>query len=218
MLDTRLEMIYNLIEGQTVCDVGTDHCKLPAALIKSGKCKKAYATDLREGPLSAAKKLIEKEGLSDKITTCLSDGFIDIPEKAFNETDCFIIAGMGGELIANILKGRKTDKYIVLQPMTAIVELCEFLADGGYEIIKRTLCKDGDKIYHGFLVKYDGVKRDPELYNVTDKNDLFFEYMTREKERVEKAINGIRSSQKSDKSRLLPLEKLYETIQKEFVK
>ena len=215
MLDNRLEMIFELLKGRVICDVGTDHCKLAAAAVLRGTADKAYATDLREGPLSAAKKLIEKEGLSDRIETFLSDGFLDIPDYAFENTDCFVIAGMGGELIANIIKGRHTDKYMVLQPMTAIIELVEFLSENGYEIIKRTLCRDGDKIYNALLVKFDGVKRTPDLYCVTDKNQLFYEYMHREQKRVVTAMEGIRSSEKSDKSRLAPLQSLLEVIEKE---
>lgn len=215
MLDNRLEMIFGLLKGRVICDVGTDHCKLAAAAVLRGRADSAYATDLREGPLSAAKKLIEKEGLADKIETFLSDGFLDIPASAFDKTDCFVIAGMGGELIANIIKGRHTDKYMVLQPMTAINELVQFLSENGYEIIKRTLCADGDKIYNALLVKYDGKKRKADLYGGFEKNALFYEYMKREQKRVVTAMRGINSSEKSDKSRLLPLAELLEIIEKE---
>ncbi len=215
MLDKRLEMIYELLPNGVLCDVGTDHCKLAAAAVIRKKATKAYATDLREGPLSAAKRLIQKEGLQDKITTILSDGFLDIPEDIFKSVDCFVIAGMGGELIANIIKGRHTDKFMVLQPMTAINELVEFLLGSGYNIIKRTLCRDGDKIYNALLVKYDGKKRDVDLYGITDKDALFYEYMKKEKKRVETALYGIEHSEKSDKTRIPPLEKLLAIIEKE---
>ena len=217
MLDTRLEMIYNLMPDGVMCDVGTDHCKLACACVLRGKSPRAFATDLREGPLSAAKKLIKEKNLSGKITPYLSDGFLNIPRIAFDVTDCFVIAGMGGELIANIIKGRHTDKYIVAQPMTAINELIFFLEKGGYEIIKHTLCRDGDKIYNALLVKYDGVSRTPDFYGHIEKDELFYEYMQREKNRVLKAIKGIEGSEKSDKSRLLPLKNLLEIIDKEIL-
>ena len=215
MLDTRLKMIYDLLPEGVICDVGTDHCKLAVAAVITGKAPMAYATDLREGPLSAAKKLIEKENLSGIIKTYLSDGFIDIPNSAFEKTDCFVIAGMGGELIANIISARHTDKYMVLQPMTAINELVVYLCNNGYNIIRRVLCEDGDKIYNAMLVRYDGVKREPDLYGVNDKNELFFKFMRREKKRVAIAISGIESSDKSDKARLEPLYNLLKVIEKE---
>ena len=217
MSDTRLEMIYDLIPCGVICDVGTDHCKLAAKCVQSGKSERAYATDVREGPLSAAKRLIEKEGLGDRITTYLSDGFLQIPKAAFDDTHCFVIAGMGGELISRIISGRHTDKYIAVQPMTAINELIDFFASEGYEILKHTLCRDGDKIYNAMLVKYDGTVRKPDYYGNIERNGLFYEYMKREKARVQKAINGINSSEKSDKSRLVPLVSLVEIIEKEFL-
>ncbi|MBQ8606298.1 MAG: SAM-dependent methyltransferase [Clostridia bacterium] len=215
MLDTRLKMIYELLQGNIICDVGTDHCKLAAFAIKSGSAAHAFATDINEGPLSAAKRLIEKEGLSDKIETFLSDGFLDIPKDAFDKTDCFVIAGMGGELIRHILQGRKTDAYLVLQPMTAINELVTFLCENGYRIEKRTLCKDGDKIYHAMLARFDGVKREPRVYGGYSKTPLYFEYLEREKKRIATAIRGIESSEKSDKSRLAPLFELEKEIENE---
>lgn len=215
MLDTRLEMIFELLPAGIICDVGTDHCKLAAAAIKRGRATHAYATDLNSGPLDAAKRLIQKEGLSDKIDTFLSDGFLQIPTPEFEKTDCFVIAGMGGELIRSIISARHTDKYMVLQPMTAITELVQFLSENGYAVLKRTLCKDGDKIYTAMLVRYDGEKREPDYYGGFEKDALFYEYIDRECAKYKKAIDGIRSSDKSDKSRLLPLENMLFVAERE---
>ncbi len=206
MLDIRLKMIYDLLPDGTLCDVGTDHGKLPVFAVKSGKCKSAVATDLRKGPLSAAKKLVYENGLEDRIALCLSNGFLDIPDSLFDTADCFVMAGMGGELIMNIISARKTFAYLVLQPQSAVYELTEFLQKNGYNILKRTFCKDKERIYTAFVVKFDGKQRQVDLFYGCEKTPLFYEYLEREKSRVQKAVDAINASDKSDKSRLLGLE------------
>ena len=56
--------------------------------------------DLRVGPLSKARDNIHEYGLDDKIRTVLSDGF-EAYEPRMGDTA--VIAGMGGELIIDIL-------------------------------------------------------------------------------------------------------------------
>lgn len=202
MLDTRLKMIYDLIPNGIVCDVGTDHGKLPVFCVKSKKSEKAYACDINEGPLSAASRLIKKEGLEGKITTVLSDGFKAVPGDAFESVDTFVLAGMGGELIMSILSARFTNAKLVLSPQSAVYELCEWLAQNGYNIAERVFCKDGGRFYTAMLVEYDGIKRDTDLFVACKKDGVFYEYLEKEKTRLEKARRAICESEKSDKSRL----------------
>ncbi len=217
MLDTRLKMIYDLLPPGTVCDIGTDHGMLPVFCVKSGKSQKAFACDLREGPLSSAKRLIAKEGLSDKIKTVLSDGFLGLSDEDFESVDCFTLAGMGGELIMNILSARFTDKYMVLSPQSAVYETCEFLLSRGYDIKKRVFCAEGQRIYTAMLVKYDGVKRDTDCFYGCEKGDVFYMHLERERERITKALTAMRGSEKSDKARAEGLEKILEQIERELL-
>lgn len=202
MLDTRLKMIYDMLPAGTVCDIGTDHGKLPVFCVKSGKSPRAYACDINEGPLSAARSLIAKEGFSDKITLILSDGFKAIPEADFDAVDTFVCAGMGGELIMSILSARFTDKYLLLSPQSAVYELTEWLALHGYDIKMRAFCKENGRFYTAMLVKYDGRVRDADLFYGVQKSDVFYEYLQKEKGRLQRAAAAIASSEKSDKSRL----------------
>jgi len=217
MLDTRLKMIYDLLPTGTVCDIGTDHGMLPVFCVKSGKSQRAFACDLREGPLSSAKRLIAKEGLSDKIKTVLSDGFLGLSDEDFESVDCFTLAGMGGELIMNILSARFTDKYMVLSPQSAVYETCEFLLSRGYDIKKRVFCAEGQRIYTAMLVKYDGVKRDTDCFYGCEKGDVFYMHLKRERERITKALTAMRGSEKSDKARAESLEKILEQIERELL-
>ena len=64
------------------------------------------------------------------------------------------------------------------------------------------------------LVKYDGVKRDIDYFYGCEKSDAFYEFLSREKERVTKALDAIRASDKADKSRIDGLEKILEQIER----
>lgn len=213
MLDTRLKMIYGLLpKSELICDVGTDHCKLAAYAVKQGRARRAAATDLRRGPLDAALKTVEANGLSDRIELVLSDGFLDIPDRIFNSADCFVIAGMGGELIESILRGRHTDKLLVLQPMSAVYELCAYLCENGYEIIKRVFCRDGDKIYTAILCQYNGKQREFSPFEgaVRDKN--FYLFLEKELNRIDKALSGMSRGVNVDDIRRRELEGLKKII------
>ena len=54
-LSPRLKMTADMVrEGAAVADIGTDHAYLSAYLVVSGKCPRALASDLRDGPGLAA--------------------------------------------------------------------------------------------------------------------------------------------------------------------
>lgn len=141
--------------GGIVCDVGTDHAYLPCYLVKNGICKRAVAADVNPSPLRAAKENILKAGLEESIETVLSDGLDGISPKDVTDV---IIAGMGGELIADIL-GRAKAFYsgarFILQPMTKPERLRGWLWDNGFEIAAETACKE-DIYYTVMLAKYTG--------------------------------------------------------------
>ena len=73
-LDGRLALAASFVSGDTAADVGTDHAYIPVYLIKSGRCRRAVASDINEGPLNNAIKNAAAYGVSDKIDFYLSDG------------------------------------------------------------------------------------------------------------------------------------------------
>ena len=65
-LSLRLEKIASFVEaGSVVADIGTDHGYLPICLVQRGISPKAYAFDLRRGPLERARDHIAQAGLQD---------------------------------------------------------------------------------------------------------------------------------------------------------
>ena len=62
-LTSRLRTAADLCRrGVTVCDVGTDHALLACYLAQTG-AKSVIASDVREGPLSAARRTIAEQGV-----------------------------------------------------------------------------------------------------------------------------------------------------------
>ncbi len=157
-LSKRLSLIATFVpQNANVCDIGTDHGYLAIELIKSGKASSVIAADIAEKPLENAKKNIALSGLSN-ISTRLCDGLSGILP---DEVDTIIIAGMGGEVIADILKkgtsvAKQKSVSIVLQPTTSPEVLRRFLYSNGYEIIKETALQENKKLYSVMLVKYTG--------------------------------------------------------------
>ena len=102
-LSSRLKTIASFVsEGMCVADIGTDHGYIPIYLTSEGMTDKAYAMDVNRGPLERAGENIRKEGLDGRIECILSDGMEKLPIDA----DSVVIAGMGGDLMEQILMGR----------------------------------------------------------------------------------------------------------------
>lgn len=159
-LSRRLRAAFELVrEGRTLVDIGTDHAYLPIALVRSGKTPFAYASDIGKGPLARAEENIKGAGLEGKIKTVLTDG----AEHFDSLADELVIAGMGGELIfdiisrADFLKDR--DIHLVLQPMTKIPTLRHSLYENGFFIEREALVYEDDRVYTIMSVFYDGKKR-----------------------------------------------------------
>ncbi len=143
-LSPRLLTCAGMVQGRTVCDIGTDHAYLPVWLITNGRADRVIATDVREGPLRAAKETLKRFGVSDRIALCLSDGFERIDPAGLTDA---VIAGMGGETIRDILAAPaaaflQNGVNLILQPMTKAEVLRIWLAENGFSVTKETAVKD----------------------------------------------------------------------------
>lgn len=156
-LDDRLAAIAALVRtDRRICDVGTDHALLPCYLCEQG-AQSVIASDINEHPLEAARANIGRYGFSRRITLIRSDGLKDIPP-----CDDIIIAGMGGELISEIIAGCTfvtKDTRFILQPMTRETLLRRYLYENGFEIMLENGAYSGGKAYTVMLVRFTGEKR-----------------------------------------------------------
>ncbi len=154
-LDNRLAAIAALVRlDKRICDVGTDHALLPCYLYEQG-ARNIIASDVNENPLSSARENIARYGYTD-IQLILSDGLKNIPP-----CDDVIIAGMGGELIAEIIEGCAfitPDTRFILQPMTKAEILRRYLYSAGFGIMLENGAFSAGKAYTVMLVRYTGEK------------------------------------------------------------
>jgi len=153
-LSKRLQTIADFVKkGAVVADIGTDHAHIPIYLIKNNIISKAYACDINAGPLEKAKENINYYGVKN-IELRLSNG---LEKLKTDEADTVIIAGMGGELIIDILdRGQgffdKKNTFI-LSPHTKIEEVRNYLLRKGLKILKEDMCIDEGKFYTVMEVK-----------------------------------------------------------------
>lgn len=173
LLSNRLSAVASLVKpGSAIADIGTDHGYIPVFLCKAGIIHHAVASDINEGPLSSCKALVEQEDLQHKIKTCLSNGLEGL---CCDDFDTVIIAGMGGELISDILSkcAYISEKHIILNPMTHPELTRKFLYDNGFEIKNDLIVQDGHHYYSVFDAEYTGKniprnRVDYYLGNITD--------------------------------------------------
>ena len=174
-LDKRLLTCAGLVRnGARLADVGTDHAYLPVWLLKTGKISFAVASDIGEKPLDTGRLTAEKYG-AENIEFRLGSG-LDTISCDDNTTD-IVIAGMGGELIADILSKSRFVKNpeinLVLQPMTRSGELIGFLYENGFEITEQKALTSGGKSYTVIGARYSGRKLAvSSVFKVTGKLDL----------------------------------------------
>lgn len=199
-LKGRLRAIADMVDPcDTVCDVGTDHAYVPIYLVQKGICKRAIATDLRKGPLDKAEQNIERYDLKSSIQTRLGDGLNAIKP---GEADTIVAAGMGGQLITQILSDcfetASRTGNLILQPMNAPEALRKWLYENGFSICDESLVKDGRKIYCIIAAKWTGKKYEkPALeYYINEalvkkKDALIKEYLDNWIKKLTKEINGL---------------------------
>lgn len=185
--------------GAFVADIGTDHAYLPIYLVQNGHAKGALASDVNEGPIAKAKENISRLGLTNIIHTQIANGLEGIEKYP---VDDIFICGMGGELIARIIDSSKYVKNprirLILQPMTSVYELREYLSKGFNIVNEEVVIEDG-KIYQIMVAEYDGLshtytKEELELgrLNIEKKSDGYRELLFSTIAKKAKRLSGLR--------------------------
>ena len=144
----RLNEIFSAIpKCEVFADIGCDHGLMTEAMLKSGKCSKAIVSDVSQKCLEKAQALLSEYIDKGMVISVVSDGFDNLPE-----SDCALIAGMGGEEICSIIKRAKNlPKTLVLQPMKNTDKVRVTAVEIGYKIVKDYLFYSG-KIFYDLLI------------------------------------------------------------------
>lgn len=219
MITPRLKCIINNTHGKKIADIGTDHAYIPIYMIENSLADYFIASDVREGPISIANENIKEHKLSDKIETRLGSG-LSILNK--NEADTIIIAGMGGQLISEIIEADidiAKNAELTLQPMNAQYELRKYLIKNGFTVTREDIAVEGFKVYNIFNVKYE---RQSEFENDIEyhlpkylKGHKYYHDLYDKKHReFSKVILGLKNSKNTDKEKLRLYEYWLEELEK----
>lgn len=186
-LSKRLRKVIELAAtGRAVADVGCDHGYISIELVGEGCFEKAYAMDIRKGPLSIASSNIAKYELTDRIETILSDGIRKLP---IGEADTMIVAGMGGALNIKILQQDmdkcRLMKRIVLQPQSEIHLVRKFLIENSFAIEEEAAVWDEGKFYQMFVTRYDA----NHTFSEDEQSEVALHYGSKLLDRRDKALH-----------------------------
>ena len=153
VLTPRLACLAALVPyGARLADVGTDHGKLPISLLLAGRIVCAIGSDIGAGPLAHAAQNAREHGVT--LSLRRAPGLDAVRP---SECDTVSIAGMGGQTIAQILQNapwtRAGAHLLLLQPMTMVYGLRQWLWAHGYAIEQEVICREDRRWYVALSVR-----------------------------------------------------------------
>ncbi|HEX7159778.1 MAG TPA: class I SAM-dependent methyltransferase [Trebonia sp.] len=210
-----LKLAGKVPDYAVVADIGTDHALLPIYLVSTGKCPRAIAVEVHEGPYEVARAAIESFAMGDAVDLRRGDGLKPLMP---GEVDAVVIAGLGGGQMIRMLEDapqvRASVPWFVFQPMDDAADLRRFLVDHGFRLADEELVRDGDEIYE-IICAAPGRERidDDLLYevgprNVERRDPLLAEFIERriqryrriliqvEQGRTQRAVDAMRELQR----------------------
>ena len=215
-LSKRLNFIINNIDKVSVlADVGTDHGYIPLYATQNGLCHKAIAIDINKDPLDKARLNAILEGAGDELEFRLGDGLNPLKK---DEVEAVVIAGMGGNLIRDILEENiekvASFNYLILVPAQNPEVLREYLYNNDYEIICENLCEEDGIYYELFkVIKKDGesMALDSIYHEVSpkllmQKHPLMKDYLNSKLDNYKKILSFITESTVSARDRRAAVE------------
>lgn len=201
-LDERLTAVADFVpRNSSAADIGTDHAYLAVVLAERGAAK-VIAADLNAGPCESARRTVRDNGYAGKIEVRQGNGLAVLKP---GEVKIVCIAGMGGELIKEILAARpeitKDLERLVLQPMNEAESLREWLYNHNWKIIDETLVRESGRMYEIICAEPgDAACPEKSLLEIGEKlwekrHPLLKEHIDRLLQKKEKVLTGMRKSE-----------------------
>lgn len=203
-LQPRLRCLADLVpEHARLADIGTDHGYIPVYLLQQGRIERAIAADIGAEPLEHARRTAQEYKLSEKIDFRLCDGLAGIRAE---ETDCILIAGMGGETIISILENAPWlscgEHRLLLQPQSRQELLRTWLIEHGFRILREHLALDKGTIYNVMQVVAGESQplSEVELYGGVnlEEDPLYGDYLEWQIQKMTQAVKGLRLSKNEE--------------------
>ena len=147
---------------RVLADIGSDHGRLPLAMLQQGRSERCIACDISADSLEKARLLSGHVGLTDRMDFRVGDGLKVLSP---GEADAISILGMGGTLMAEILSASPVPlmraERCVLQPMRAQDDIRTYLYHNGYPILEDRVVREGGRLYQVFLIGRPDGQQDP---------------------------------------------------------
>ena len=146
-LDARLSLAFDLYDCcGLAADIGTDHARLPAALLQRGRCQRMILTDRSPDALRNARDTVLRYRLSDRVSLRLGDGFAPLDEAC----GMVSVTGMGGRTVRDMLltgRDRLRGASLILSAHTDIPLIREAVCLIGYHIEREEPCFCAGRYY-----------------------------------------------------------------------
>lgn len=218
-LTPRLQAVADLVEkGARLADIGTDHAHLPIYLLQQGRISEAIASDIRPGPLARAQRNVEQYQVGHAVDLRLGMGLACVRA---DECDTLSIAGMGGETISQVLQAAPWTAAgrhrLILQPMTMVAELRQWLWAHGYSIEKEAVCREERRWYLALGVQGGAPRMVKPLGQCCISQALLAaplarDYLSCLLAREKRALDGLLHARQPDPARLAVQKETVETI------
>lgn len=138
-MSNRLNQIASyVLPGMAVADIGCDHAYIPIRLVKHKISNRVIGCDINSQPLALGAANIDSSLLpaqAQLIELRQGNGLMPLDP---DEVDCIIIAGMGGSLLADILRTGKDRlnrvQRLILSPHTEIYKVRRIVNQLGFGI------------------------------------------------------------------------------------
>lgn len=202
-LDPRLSMIAETLGVCACCaDIGSDHGRLGAFLLQNHRCEHLCLTDISAASLNKARKLISMLGLDEKTSFHVGNGAQVLDRRV----DAAVIAGMGGETIAEIIENSENHldgARLILQPNVAAPSLRRRMNACGWRITNENLARDGRRIYLVLEARQGAQSLSDAEYEVgpallKNKPDLLADYAQFRLRVARKALSGAENGNQAD--------------------
>lgn len=214
-ISERLKRIADEIpNGAFFADIGSDHAYLPCYVCLRDEKARAIAGEVAKGPYLNALNTVKKHRLEARVDVRFGDGLSVIEED--EPVDVIVIAGMGGNLIRNILcKGKEKLKRVqklILQPNNNEATVRKALLELQLVLTNEIILEENGLIYEILIAEADAHKTNSDPYDkihfekqlmfgpylLQEKPTLFIKKWLEEHRRLEKTIMQMKQSDSAE--------------------
>ena len=145
-ISERLRVMADKVSpGESCADIGADHGYLGLYLYDRGIAPRVILTDISEASLAKAKTAAGAAQFGNDVSFRVGNG-LEVIEPG--EVDVIVIAGMGGQLIRDIMsadldKTRSFNRF-VLQPRTSSGPLRKWLLEADFAVLSEDIVREGE--------------------------------------------------------------------------